>query len=298
MNSIKTGVIGTGRIGCPMAKNLLKAGYAVAAYDVRPDAYQNLAALGAKIAASPKALAENADVILLSLMRTETIEEVLFGQNGLCEADLSGKYVIDTSTSQPHMTQEFARRLRALGAKLVDAPITGGEAGAKAATLIFFAGGEESAFQAVKPVLEKLGSQLFYFGESGSGHVVKLAHQMMMACYFVSIAEAFAYVEKMGLDGCLFFEAVEQGGPKSNILSGFGKSYLRVMNGETLPDDQHYPPTFAKDLSYALQESFREQFYMPAAAAAEEVFKQALGMQVQGGSTPLKLLEFWRKLNP
>ena len=120
---------------------------------------------------------------------------------------------------------------------------------------------------------------------------------MMMACSFVSIAEAFAYIEKMGVDGCRFFEAVEHGGPESKILSGFGKSYVSMMGGETLPDDQHYTPTFAKDLSYALQESFRQQVYMPAAATAEEVFKQALRMKVKGGSPILKLLEFWRILN-
>jgi 3-hydroxyisobutyrate dehydrogenase-like beta-hydroxyacid dehydrogenase len=297
MNKMKTGVIGTGRIGNPMAKNLLKAGFSVTVYDVRPEAYQDLSELGATIVSSPKEVSEHADVILLSLMHTETIEEVLFGENGICDADMKGKYVIDTSTSQPHKTQEFAQHLMALGAKLIDSPLTGGEAGAQAATLTFFVGGEEKAFEAVKPVLEALASQIYFLGDSGSGHIVKLAHQMMMACYFVSIAEAFAYIEKMGVDGCRFFEAVEHGGPESKILSGFGKSYARTMSGETLPDDPHYTPTFAKDLSYALQESFRQQVYMPAAATAEEVFKQALRMKVKGGSPILKLLEFWRILN-
>ena len=293
---MKTGVIGTGRIGNPMAKNLLKAGFSVTVYDVRPEATQDLSKLGATIVSSPKEVAERAEVILLSLMHTETIEEVLFGENGICDADMQGKYVIDTSTSQPHKTREFAGHLLALGGKLIDSPLTGGEVGAQAATLIFFVGGEEKAFEAVKPVLEALSSHIYYFGESGSGHIVKLAHQMMMACSFVSIAEAFAYIEKMGLDGCRFFEAVEHGGPESKILSGFGKSYVRMMNGETLSNDQHYTPTFAKDLSYALQESFRQQVYMPAAATAEEVFKQALGMKVEGGSPILRLLEFWRIL--
>jgi 3-hydroxyisobutyrate dehydrogenase-like beta-hydroxyacid dehydrogenase len=113
----------------------------------------------------------------------------------------------------------------------------------------------------------------------------------------VTIAEAFAYIEKMGVDGGRFFEAVEYGGPQSNSLSGFGKSYARMMRVESMPDDQHYTPTFAKDLSYALQESFLHGIYMPATATAEEVFKQALGMKVKGGSPMLKLLEFWRTLN-
>lgn len=297
MNIKKTGVIGTGRIGNPMAKNLIKAGFPVTVYDVRPEAYQELSEMGATIVSSPKEVAEHADVMLLSLMRSETIEEVLFGENGVCEVEVQGKVVIDTSTSQPHKTREFAQRLSALGAQLIDSPLTGGEAGAQAATLIFFVGGDEKALEAVKPVLEALASHIYYFGESGSGHIVKLAHQMMMACTFVSIAEAFAYIEQMGVDGCRFFEAVEHGGPESKILSGFGHSYARMMSGEMLPDDAHYTPTFAKDLSYALQESFRQQVYMPATAAAEEVFKQALGMKVQGGSPILKLLEFWRLLN-
>lgn len=297
MDITKTGVIGTGRIGNPMAKNLLKAGFTVAAYDVRPEAYQDLAALGAKIVSSPQEVAENADVILLSLMRTETIEEVLFGKNGIYETGIQGKTIIDTSTSLPHKTKDFARRLASLGAKLIDSPLTGGEAGAQAGSLILFVGGEEKAFEEVKPVLDALAKQIYYFGDSGSGHVVKLAHQMMMACSFVSIAEAFAYIEKMGLDGCLFFEAVEHGGPESKILSGFGKSYADSIRGEILPDDQHYPPTFAKDLSYALRESFQHGVYMPAASTAEEVFKQTLSAKVKGGSPLLKLLAFWRTLN-
>ncbi len=297
MDITRTGVIGTGRIGSPLAKNLLKAGYAVAAYDVRPEASRDLADLGAMIAASPCEVAEQAEVILLSLMRTEIIEEVLFGENGVSQADVQGKIIIDTSTSQPTRTQEFARRLKERGAALVDAPLTGGEGGAQAGTLIFFAGGDQAAFEAVRPVLDVLGRAIYYIGESGSGHVVKLAHQMMMSCYFVTIAEAFAYVEKMGIDGLRFFKAIEHGGPASGILSGFGRSYARVISGETLPDDTHYPPTFAKDLSYALQESFRHNIYMPAAANAEEVFKQALGMEVEGGSPLLKLLAFWRVIN-
>src|SRR4030066_427169 len=101
----KTGVIGTGRIGNPMAKNLIKAGFSVTVYDVRPEAYQDLAELGATIVTSPKDVAEQADVILLSLMHTETIEAVLLGENGLCDAGMKGKVVIDTSTSQPHKTR-------------------------------------------------------------------------------------------------------------------------------------------------------------------------------------------------
>lgn len=296
-NTIAAAVIGVGRIGGPMATNLLKAGCAVSVYDVRPEAVRALTALGASAAGSPREAAERASVIFLSLMRSEIIEAVLFGPGGVSETSLAGKIVVDTSTSQPHKTREFAQRLAALGGRLVDAPLTGGEGGAQAGTLIFFAGGDEQAFNQVRPLLEVLGRRAYYFGESGSGHAVKLAHQMMMSCYFVSIVEAFAYIEKMGIDGQRFFEAVEHGGPASGILSGFGPAYARELSGETLPDDQHYTPTFAKDLSYALQESFRVGAYMPAAAAAEEVFKQALGMKVQGGSPMLKLLALWRKLN-
>jgi 2-hydroxy-3-oxopropionate reductase len=290
----RVGVIGTGRIGNPMARNLAKANYSVYANDVRKEACQNLAEFGVNVVASAREVAENAEVILLSLMQTEVIEEVLFGKNGICQAAIGGKIIVDTSTSVPYKTAEYAGRLAEFGAALIDAPLTGGEAGAQAGTLTLFVGGNEEAFQQVKPVLDVLATHITYFGKAGSGHTVKLAHQMMMSCMFVSIAEAFAFIEKMGLDGVQVFEAVEHGGPESKILSGFGKQYARVMQGEVLPDDQHYPPIFAKDLRYALQESYQHNAYMPAAAAAEEVFKQALGAKVQGGSPILKLLALWR----
>ncbi|MGE5529726.1 MAG: NAD(P)-dependent oxidoreductase [Patescibacteria group bacterium] len=290
------GVIGAGRMGNPMARNLLAAGYAVHVHDLRPEACTGLVSRGAVLCGSPAEVAAAAEIILLSLVHVSAIREVLFGPSGVASVPVAGKVVIDTSTSSPTETRLMAQRLAALGAGMLDAPVTGGVAGAEAGTLNIMAGGDPETYERCLPILQVLGGTVVRVGGSGAGQVAKLANQMMMCGYFAIIAEAFAFVEEMGVDPAKVFQVVETGGARSGLLTGFGRQYVRrAETGEDDPPDEHYTFLYKKDLHLALEEGHATDCHLPVTAAAHELFKQVLGSGIKA-SFPLNLLELWHLL--
>jgi 2-hydroxy-3-oxopropionate reductase len=291
------GVIGTGRMGGPIARNLLGAGYTVHVYDIREEAYADLVQGGATYHDSPRAVAEASHVIILSLMTIDTVEKVLFGKDGVACAGLKGRVVIDMSTGIPSQTQRLAARVAALGGAMLDAPVTGGEGGARAGTLNIMVGGNRDAFRRCKPLLEVLGNTIVRVGPSGAGQVAKMANQVIMSAQFAAVIEAFALLEECGVDVTKALEAIETGGAQSRQLTHLGQAYRRAQASSedeaAESDGDHYALLFSKDLHYALEEGFRHNCPLPITATVHELLKRGLAERREG-SFPLRLIQLWR----
>jgi 2-hydroxy-3-oxopropionate reductase len=235
---------------------------------VRPDAYADLVASGARVGATPAEVATSADIILLSLYDSDVVDQVIFGANGIASVPVNGKIVIDTSTGLPERSKEFAARLAEKGGIMIDMPLTGGETGAKSGTLSFMIGGDKAAFERALPVIETMGRDIIYCGSSGSGMVVKMANQMLITTFFTAITEAFNFVDQHGVDLVSCFQAIVHGSGQSRRLDKFGAQYLLHTLEQDAQEIAHYKGVFDKDLRYALEQAGRKGILMPTAELA------------------------------
>lgn len=217
--SERVGVIGLGNMGMPMARNLLRAGYTVACCDMDADRVVTLQAEGATPAASPAELAAQADVILASLPSAAAVIEVVEGADGLVQAGGEGKVFIDTSTIPPPVSERLAGVLEASGTAMLDAPVSGGKAGAAAGTLSIMVGGPAQVFERCRPMLEVLGSRIALLGERvGAGGYAKLVNQIMVGLHMAAMAEAFTFAGRAGVDMQTLLPLLEGGRANSEIL--------------------------------------------------------------------------------
>jgi 3-hydroxyisobutyrate dehydrogenase len=202
----KIGFIGLGNMGLPMAQNLLKAGYAVSGFDLNVDATERLAAAGGTRAQSIRDACEGAEVVITMLPAGEQVREVYFGDDGALAAVAPGTLLIDSSTIDVATARDVAQAAQAKGLAMVDAPVSGGVAGAQAATLTFMVGGPEDAFERARPVLEKMGKTIVHAGGPGTGQAAKICNNMILGASMIVVSEAFLLAEKLGLDAQKLFE--------------------------------------------------------------------------------------------
>jgi len=195
----RIGFVGLGVMGSKMSKNLLKGGYDVVVYNRSRPAVEELQKSGAAAAASPEAMARTCEIIVLSLSDSKGVEETVLGAKGLIHGLAPGSVVIDTSTIDLAVTMKVASALEERGFHLLDAPVSGGPEGAGAGTLSIMVGGDRSAFERCEGVLGKMGKRVFYLGESGSGMKMKLFNQALVGVYFVAVAEAYLWSQKLGV---------------------------------------------------------------------------------------------------
>src|ERR671928_180818 len=196
---MKVGFIGLGIMGRPMALNLLKGGHELHLHDINP-LPQELIGEGAKGPGSGRAVAEAADVIITMVPDTPHVEAALFGPDGVAEGLSAGKIVVDMSSISPIATKDFARRINDKGCDYLDAPVSGGEVGAKQASLTIMVGGPEGAFQKVKPLFELMGKNITLVGGNGDGQTAKVANQIVVALTIEAVAEALLFAAKAGAD--------------------------------------------------------------------------------------------------
>ncbi len=209
MNSIKVGVIGTGRMGNAFALNLLKAGHQVRVFDIDSKATQNLVAQGAVLCASPAKMAPQADFILTSLPRNEIVEETIIGPKGLLPELSRGSIVIDLSTTLPRTTKAIAAALAPKGVDFLDAPVSGHAVGAKNATLTIMVGGTKEAFlRAREPIFEKLGKNIFHAGPTGAGQALKLVNNLLYNLNRLAMCEGLVLGAKAGIDPEIMCQAI------------------------------------------------------------------------------------------
>jgi len=274
--SEKLGFVGLGIMGLPMSLNLRRAGFTLAVYNRNPARATALKDAGAKVCASPKEVAENADIIFTCVSDTPDVEAVIFGTGGIIEGVKEGSVVVDMSTISPEHTRKFAEKLAEKGVEMIDAPVSGGEAGAIAGTLTIMAGGKQNVFDRVKPYFEKMGKTLVLVGDNGAGQVAKACNQIIIAVAIEGVAEALLLAEKSGVDGAKVREA---------LMGGFaGSKVLEVHGNRMLSND--YKPGFKtklhrKDMGIVMQTAANAGIDLPAATLStlhmDEVLKHGDG---------------------
>jgi 2-hydroxy-3-oxopropionate reductase len=234
------GFIGLGLMGKPMARNLLKRGYALVVHSRSRAPVDELVAAGATAAVSPADVARRATTIITMLPDGPDVEQVLEAPDGVFSAMQPGTVIIDTSTISPAIAKRLALRAKALGAAMLDAPVSGGEIGAINATLSIMAGGDADVFASVKPVLDAMGNpeRVVRIGDSGAGQVCKVCNQMVIGGTLAVVAEAFALARKAGVDPALVREA---------LLGGFASSRVLDVHGERILK-RNYTPGFRAKL--------------------------------------------------
>ncbi len=220
------GFIGLGIMGRPMARHLQEAGYRLFLHDVGPVAPE-LIASGGIVCKSGHDVADKSDIIIIMVPDTPHVEAVLFGENGVAEGLSRGKIVVDMSSISPLATKEFAKKVNACGADYLDAPVSGGEVGAKAASLTIMVGGPEKAFNTVKPLFDKMGKNVTLVGGNGDGQTTKVANQIIVALTIAAVGEALLFASKAGADPALVRKALMGGFASSRILEVHGERIIK-----------------------------------------------------------------------
>ena len=259
------GFIGLGIMGAPMAANLLKGGHTLFLHS-RSGVADELVAAGGKNCASPAEVAQNADVIFMMVPDTPHVEAVLFGKSGIASTLVRGKAVVDMSSISPIATRQFAERINELGCDYLDAPVSGGEVGARAATLTIMIGGPQGAFDAVKPFFELMGKNITLVGRNGDGQTTKVANQIIVALNIQAVAEALLFASKAGADPARVREA---------LMGGFAASRVLEVHGERMIK-RTFEPGFRivlhqKDLGHANEGAKALGVSLPHTAAAQQL---------------------------
>lgn len=268
---MNVGFIGLGIMGTPMALQLLNKGHQLVVH-TRRQVPEAITAAGGVRAANATAVAKEAEVIITMLPDTPDVEAVLFGEHGVAEG-LKGhggarKVVIDMSSISPMATKDFAQRINALGADYVDAPVSGGEVGAKAGTLTIMCGGDAAVFERMKPLLECMGKNITLVGGNGDGQTTKVANQIIVALNIAAVGEALVFASKAGADPAKVREA---------LMGGFASSRILEVHGERMIK-RSFNPGFRiklhqKDLGLALQGARELGVALPQTASAAQLMQ-------------------------
>ncbi len=284
---MKVGFIGLGIMGAPMAAHLVSAGHEVFLTS-RSQVPAALLTGKAKACATAREVAEQADIIFLMLPDTPDVEKVLFGDQGVASGLSQGKTVVDMSSISPMDTKVFAEKVNALGCDYLDAPVSGGEVGAKAASLTIMVGGPEAVFERVRPLFELMGKNITLVGGNGDGQTCKVANQIIVALNIAAVGEALLFASKAGADPAKVCQA---------LMGGFAASRILEVHGERMIK-RTFAPGFRiglhqKDLSLALAGARALGVALPQTAGAAQLMQvcAANGMQELDHSALVRALE-------
>lgn len=281
---VRIGFIGLGIMGRPMAGHLLKAGHPVAVWNRTPGRTAELASAGARVAASAADAAKGADIVIVMVTDSADVEAVIAGPGGVLEGIAKGALVVDMSTISPQTERRMAEALRARGADLIDAPVSGGDVGARNATLAIMAGGEAAAVDRARPVLMRLGKSVTHCGPVGAGQLAKLCNQILVSVNLLAVSEAIALARAGGLDPEVMLKAVEGGAAASWQLSNLGP---RILRGDF--DPGFMVDLMQKDLRLVLETAASDGQALPATVLVHGLFGNAqangegrMGTQILG----------------
>jgi 2-hydroxy-3-oxopropionate reductase len=261
----KLGFIGPGIMGAPMAANLLRGGHQLFVHG-RSSVPATLIEGGATQCASPREVAEQSEFIFIMVPDTPDVERVLFGENGVASGLDNGQVVVDMSSISPMATKEFAAKINALGSKYLDAPVSGGEVGAKAGTLTIMVGGPKETFEEVKPFFDLMGKNITLVGENGDGQTTKVANQIIVALNIQAVCEALLFASKAGADPSKVRQALMGGFAASRILEIHGDRMIKRTFDPGFRIELHQ-----KDLNLALQGARALGLALPHTASAQEL---------------------------
>ena len=281
------GFIGLGIMGAPMAHHLVQAGHTLYVH-TRSKVPELIAQTTAKSCASAQEVAQHADIIITMLPDTPDVEKVLFGEHGIAAGLSEGKLVMDMSSISPMATKTFAQRIQALGCDYLDAPVSGGEVGARNATLTIMVGASESAFNRVQPLLALMGKNITLIGGHGDGQTAKVANQIIVALNIEAVAEALVFAAKAGADPAKVRQALMGGFAASRILEVHGERMIKRTFDPGFRIELHQ-----KDLNLALSSARGLGVSLPNTANAQELFNACAAHGGQGWdhSAMVKALE-------
>jgi 3-hydroxyisobutyrate dehydrogenase len=283
------GFIGLGVMGNSMAKNLLKAGYSLVVSSRTKEKAAETLALGAKWEDSPKKVAQVANIIITMVGYPSDVEEVYLGEDGIIANCSKNTYLIDMTTSTPTLAKRIFTEAIKVGVHALDAPVSGGDVGAREGKLAIMVGGEQNAFETVHPVLEALGTNIVYQGESGSGQHTKMCNQIAIASNMIGVCEAIIYAEKAGLSPETVLKSISSGAAGSWSLSNLAP---RILQGNFEPG--FYIKHFIKDMKIAIEEAEKLEIEIPGLMLAKKMYEQ-LAKQGEENSGTQALYKYWEK---
>jgi 3-hydroxyisobutyrate dehydrogenase len=281
---MRVAFLGLGIMGRPMAANLVKKGFSVTAWNRTP----GKSVEGARMAASPREAAAEAEVVWICVSDTDAVEQVLFGEQGAAQALRPGAIVADSSTIAPSATLRFAERLRTQGVEFVDAPVTGSKIGAENATLIFIAGGREEALERLRPLFGAMGKQVVRMGDVGKGEAAKLAMNLQIAMIYEGFAEALLLARTLGVDQEALFTLIQSSMVRSGVVD-YKMPFVR---------SQDFSPNFPlrlmhKDIRLTLEAARESGIRLPGLDRVQQVYAaaSAAGMDDLDYAATLKVLD-------
>ena len=285
--SLKIGFVGLGIMGAPMAGHLIKAGHQLFVFNLTPMP-ESIASSSATQCPSARDVAARADIIFTMVPDTPDVEAALFAEKGVAAGLSKGKIVVDMSSISPIATKGFAQRINALGCDYLDAPVSGGEVGAKNATLSIMVGGPDAVFEKIKPLFELMGKNITLVGGNGDGQTAKVANQIIVALTIEAVAEALLFASKAGADPARVRQALMGGFASSKILEVHGERMIKRTFNPGFRIELHQ-----KDLNLALSSARALGVSLPNTATAQELFNScaAHGGKAWDHSAMLRALE-------
>ena len=286
--NVTIGFIGTGVMGKSMASHLINAGYPLIVYSRTKAKAQDLIEKGALWVDTPKDVAERASVIFTMVGYPADVEEIYLGKNGLISNGVSGSYLIDMTTSAPSLAIKIYQEAKKMGIHAIDAPVSGGDVGAREAKLSIMVGGDYESFEAVHPFLELLGTNIVYQGKAGAGQHTKMCNQIAIASNMIGVCEAIIYAEKAGLNPETVLKSISTGAAGSWSLSNLAP---RMLNGDFAPG--FYIKHFIKDMKIALNEAEQMNMEVPGLALAKSLYDQLVESGEENSGTQA-LYKYWK----
>jgi len=287
---MKVGFIGLGVMGKRMSMNVLKGGHELTVSDLNKDAVKDLVDAGAKEAGTAAEAAEGKDIIFTSLPNSAIVEAVILGKDGLLQGSKEGTIIVDLSSITPKAIQNIAKKANEKGVQVLDAPVSGGSAGAEKGTLTIMVGGNKQAFEKVLPVLECIGTKVIHVGEAvGSGDTVKLVNNLLLGANMVAVSEALALGVKAGLKPEIMYDIISQSSGSSYALTAKYKNFIAKGNFEPgFTIDLQY-----KDLQLAIDTAKDLKIPLPVGNQAQQMYEvaRAKGLGAEDISAVLKIYE-------
>ncbi|MBJ7648933.1 NAD(P)-dependent oxidoreductase [Weissella confusa] len=285
---MKIGFIGTGVMGRGIINNLLKANYDVVVYNRTKAHAQSVLDNGATWADGPKAIAEAADLVITMVGYPKDVEEQYYGDNGLFAGAHAGQIFVDMTTSTPTLAEQLATDGEKYGVKVLDAPVSGGDVGAKNGTLTIMAGGDQAAYDSLQPIFDVISKAANRFGVAGRGQHTKMANQIMIAATMLGMSEMMVYAKAADLDVAKVMETLAAGGAQNWSLDNYGP---RVLAGDFEPD--FYAKHLLKDLRIALDEAAKMDLSLPATDLAEALYTKLVEQKNLGDEGTQALVKLW-----
>ncbi|WP_195226771.1 NAD(P)-dependent oxidoreductase [Weissella confusa] len=285
---MKIGFIGTGVMGRGIINNLLKANYDVVVYNRTKAHAQSVLDNGATWADGPKAIAEAADLVITMVGYPKDVEEQYYGDNGLFAGAHAGQIFVDMTTSTPTLAEQLAADGEKYGVKVLDAPVSGGDVGAKNGTLTIMAGGDQAAYDSLQPIFDVISKAANRFGVAGRGQHTKMANQIMIAATMLGMSEMMVYAKAADLDVAKVMETLAAGGAQNWSLDNYGP---RVLAGDFEPG--FYAKHLLKDLRIALDEAAKMDVSLPATDLAEALYTKLVEQKNLGDEGTQALVKLW-----